>query len=130
VVAEANNLDVSSEWESIDASEFVSELAAPNVITDPFKQRWKDIKSAYQSISNYKAFKTYDLKPVIVKANDDCRQEVIAIQLMTRLKKIWKQAGLSLWLKPYNILITSSSSAMIEFMPDTISIHALKKQLL
>lgn len=90
MVEEANNFDVSSEWESIDASEFVSELAAPNVITDPFKQRWKDIKSAYQSISNYKAFKTYDLKPVIVKANDDCRQEVIAIQLMTRLKKIWK----------------------------------------
>ncbi len=60
-------MDVSSEWESIDASEFVSELAAPNVITDPFKQRWKDIKSAYQSISNYKAFKTYDLKPVIDK---------------------------------------------------------------
>jgi phosphatidylinositol kinase/protein kinase (PI-3 family) len=49
---------------------------------------------------------------------------------MTCLKKIWKQAGLSLWLRPYNILITSSNSAMIEFMPDTISIHALKKQLL
>ena len=72
-------MDLSSDWESIDASEFVSDLAAPNVITDPFKQRWKDIKSAYQSISNYKTFKTYELNPVIVKANDDCRQEVIAI---------------------------------------------------
>jgi len=97
------------------------------VITDPFKQRWREIKEAYNGISNYKAYNTYDLKPVIVKANDDCRQEVMAIQLMTRLKKIWKQAGLSLWLRPYNILITSSNSAMIEFMPDTISIHALKK---
>ena len=53
----------------------------------------------------------------------------MAIQLMIRFKKIWKKAGLSLWLRPYNILITSSNSAMIEFMPDTISIHALKKQL-
>ena len=33
-------------------------------------------------------------------------------------------------MRPYNILITSSNSAMIEFMPDTISIHGLKKQLL
>lgn len=36
-VQEANNLDLSSDWEAIDASEFVSELPAPNVITDPFK---------------------------------------------------------------------------------------------
>ena len=78
-VQEANNLDMSSEWESIDASEYASELPAPNVITDPFKQKWKDIKAAYHGISNYKSFKTYDLKPIIVKANDDCRQEVIAI---------------------------------------------------
>lgn len=53
----------------------------------------------------------------------------MAIQLMLRLKKIWKAAGLSLWLRPYNILITSASSAMIEFIPDTISVHALKKKL-
>lgn len=54
----------------------------------------------------------------------------MAIQLMIRFKMIWKKAGLHLWLRPYNIMITSSNSAMIEFMPDTISVHALKKQLL
>ena len=70
------------------------------------------------------------MKPVIVKANDDCRQEVLAIQLMVRLKKIWRSKGLNLYLRPYNILITSANSAMIEFMPDTISIHSLKKRLL
>ncbi len=97
------------------------------MITDPFKQKWRDLKSAYKGISNHKQFLSYDLKPVIVKANDDCRQEVLAIQLMTRVKEIWKKAGLSLWLKPYNIFITSASSAMIEFMPDTMSLSALKK---
>jgi len=49
---------------------------------------------------------------------------------MTRVKQIWKKAGLSLWLRPYNIFITSSSSAIIEFLPDTMSLSALKKLLL
>jgi len=35
-----------------------------------------------------------------------------------------------MWLRPYEILITSSNSAMIEYMADTISLHALKKKLL
>jgi phosphatidylinositol kinase/protein kinase (PI-3 family) len=60
-------------------------LPPPNCITDPFKQRWKYYKEAYHGISHYKKFKTYNLKPIIVKANDDCRQEVLAIQLMVRL---------------------------------------------
>ena len=41
-----------------------------------------------------------------------------------------KKSNKSLWFRPYEILITSSSSAMIEFMPDTISITALKKKLI
>ena len=55
------------------------DLPPPNVITDPFKQKWKDLKNAYKGISKYKNFKTYELKPIIVKANDDCRQEVLAV---------------------------------------------------
>ena len=72
-----DNTTTSSDWETI--SDYDSELPPPNVITDPFKQKWRDIKAAYNGISNYKTFKTYDLKPIIVKANDDCRQEVMAI---------------------------------------------------
>lgn len=49
------------------------------MITDPFKQRWTEIKAAYHGISNYKHYQSYDIKPIIVKANDDCRQEVMAI---------------------------------------------------
>ena len=32
-------------------------------------------------------------------------------------------------MRPYEIFITSASSAMIEFIPDTISIHHLKKKM-
>ena len=67
---------------------------------------------------------------MIVKANDDCRQEVLAMQLMTRLHQIFKKSGSNIWLRPYEILITSSDSAMIEYLSDTISVHGLKRKLL
>lgn len=66
----------------------------------------------------------------MVKANDDCRQEVLAMQLIKRMNQIFKKANISIWLRPYEILITSSSSALIEFMPDTISVNALKKKII
>lgn len=50
------------------------------------------------------------------------------MQFMLCLKGAWKQEGL--WLKPYHILVTSSDSALIGFLTDTISISALKKYLL
>ena len=65
----------------------------------------------------------------MVKANDDCRQEVLAMQLITRVSQLWQNAKLDLWLRPYNIFITSSDSAIMEFIPDSISIHGLKKHI-
>jgi phosphatidylinositol kinase/protein kinase (PI-3 family) len=65
---------------------------------------------------------------MIVKANDDLRQEVLAIQLMKRMAQIFQEAGLNIYLRPYEIFITSSSSGMIEFIPDTASIDSLKKK--
>lgn len=47
---------------------------------------------------------------------------------MKRIKKIFDDSRLSIYLRPYEIFITSHSSAMIEFIPDTISIDELKKQ--
>jgi len=49
---------------------------------------------------------------------------------MQRLHQIFEQAGLknSIYLRPYEIFITSSNSGMIEFIPDTISLDTLKKR--
>lgn len=47
---------------------------------------------------------------------------------MKRLKEIFEEANLSIYLRPYEIFITSSNSGMIEFVPDTVSLDALKKK--
>lgn len=47
---------------------------------------------------------------------------------MKRLQKIFQDAGLNIYLRPYEIFITSSNSGIIEFIPDSISIDGLKKK--
>ena len=69
------------------------------------------------------------MKGLIVKAKDDIRQEVLAMQLMKMLRQIFKEAGLNIFLRPYEIFVTSSDSGMIEFIPDATSLDSLKKQL-
>jgi hypothetical protein len=50
---------------------------------------------------------------------------------MKRLQAIFDNAGLksSIYLRPYEIFITSSNSGIIEFIPDTVSLDYLKKKL-
>eukprot|EP00347_Sterkiella_histriomuscorum_P005051 403358089 len=111
------------DWDVISESEVILEG-----MEDPFKDRWRQIQSKFFEQSNLKSYHTYRLQPMIVKANDDLRQEVLAIQLMKRLQRIFDEAGLNIYLRPYEIFINSSNSGIIEFIPDTCSIDALKKK--
>jgi phosphatidylinositol 4-kinase len=97
---------------------------------DPFKESFAVVDQRTRKTSEYASYKTFSLKMMIVKANDDLRQECLAMQLMNRLHQIFESTGLkSIYLRPYEIFITSSNSGMIEFIPDTIALDSLKKRL-
>ena len=64
------------------------------------------------------------LVPVISKANDDVRQEVFVMQLLSLCNEAFPQP---LWLRPYDILSTGPRSGLIEFLPDTQSLDRLKR---
>ena len=89
----ANNLDVSDEelgdWTMIEYEDAVISLSnsgrQPDFLNDPFKDKWKNTVEAYTKKSEFGKRRTYALKPMMVKANDDCRQEVMAMQLLKRL---------------------------------------------
>ena len=51
------------------------------------------------------------------------------MQLIKRFQEVFKEADIPLKLRPYDILITSSTSGLIEFLPNTISIDGLKKKI-
>ena len=94
---------------------------------DPFGTDWKVIEKEHKQKSIYSDFRSYRLRSIIYKSNDDLRQELLAIQLIKRIKRIFDDANLSLYLRPYEIIITSHSSGFIETIPNSSSIDSIKK---
>ena len=99
-------------------------------IFNPFIKSWKETEKNIKEKSHFKIFKSLSVVSFIAKANDDLRQEVMTMQLIKKYDEIFKSENLPLKLHPYEIIITSNSSGLIEFIPDTISFDALKKKLL
>ena len=94
-----------------------------------FREKWAEKEKRIRAQSPYGSCKGWRLVPVIVKSNDDLRQEQFAYQLILQFQRIFKQAhGNLLWLRPYSILATSENAGLIEAVPDTISLDALKKK--
>ena len=78
--------------------------------------------------SPYGEMPGWTLKPVIIKAGDNCRQELLALQMTKMFAKIYCESGLPLWLRPFDVIATSTTSAFIEAVTDAPSIHAVKSR--
>ncbi|XP_027904748.1 phosphatidylinositol 4-kinase beta 1-like isoform X1 [Vigna unguiculata] len=89
---------------------------------------WEVKKERIRKASVHGNLPGWDLRSVIVKSGDDCRQEHLAVQLISHFYDIFQEAGLPLWLRPYEVLCTSSYTALIETIPDTASIHSIKSR--
>ncbi|KAL3654715.1 Phosphatidylinositol 4-kinase beta 1 [Castilleja foliolosa] len=89
---------------------------------------WEVKKERIRKASVYGKLPDWDLRSAIVKSGDDCRQEHLAVQLISHFYDIFQEAGLPLWLRPYEVLVTSSYTALIETIPDTASLHSIKSR--
>ena len=99
-------------------------------IFNPFIKPWSETEKQIKEKSHFKIFNSLSIVSFIVKAKDDLRQEVMTMQLIKKYNEIFKSENIALKLHPYEIIITSNSSGLIEFIPDSISFDALKKKLL
>eukprot|EP00850_Spirogloea_muscicola_P013514 SM000092S24482 [mRNA] locus=s92:267129:274309:+ [translate_table: standard] len=79
---------------------------------------WAERKERIRKRSKYGSLPDWDLRSMIVKSGDDCRQEHLAVQLVSHFNDIYREAGLPLWIRPYEVLVTSSHTALIETIPD------------
>ncbi|KAL8159126.1 hypothetical protein V2J09_000663 [Rumex salicifolius] len=89
---------------------------------------WEEKKERIRNASVYGKLPDWDMHSMIVKSGDDCRQEHLAVQLISHFYDIFQEAGLPIWLRPYEVLVTSSYTALIETIPDTASIHSIKSR--
>lgn len=91
------------------------------------KEPWDDKVNRIREASPYGHLTGWKLLAVIVKCGDDLRQELMAYQFLVTLQSIWEQEKISLWIRPYKILVTSAESGLIEPILNTVSLHQVKK---
>ena len=99
-----------------------------NKFGNPFGAKWLEISQKIKSTSPFRNFPSHEIKSFIAKSDDDLRQESLAMQLIKMMSDIFRKANINLQLTTYEIIITSRTSGLIEFIPDSISIDSLKKK--
>ena len=98
------------------------------LLSAAFGESWAQKKKRIQAESPEGQRPGWDLVGMIVKSNDDLRQEVCALQLIELSRQLFEHAELPLFLRSYTIISTDASTGLIEILTDVISIDALKKR--
>jgi phosphatidylinositol 4-kinase len=93
-----------------------------------FGERWAEKKSRIAASSPEGSASGWDLVGVIVKSNDDLRQESFVMQLIELCQEAFELAGLELWVNPYRVLATGRTTGVIEMVRNAMSFDALKKR--
>lgn len=92
-----------------------------------FPERWREKEAMIAATSAYSHLPGWRLLPVIIKSNDDLRQEQFVSQLLVQFSAIFRQARVPVWVKPYDILAISPDAGLVQAIPDTISLDSLKR---
>lgn len=92
-----------------------------------FKESWKQKEQRIRQASKEGGNANWRLLPILIKSNDDLRQEQLASQLIRCMASILANANVPVWLYPYDIVALSFRGGIIEAIPDTISIDSLRK---
>ncbi|WFD19950.1 1-phosphatidylinositol 4-kinase [Malassezia caprae] len=64
----------------------------------------------------------------IFKVGDDCRQDLLALQVMAQFKNIFSAIGLGVYLDPYRVTATSPGCGVIDVVPNATSRDEMGRQ--
>ena len=89
----------------------------------PWGGDWDKKVVEFQKNSVYGHFPSYQVRNIIIKGGDDLRQELIAMQLIIKFKQIFDDAGLKLFIRPYDIMVTSPDSGILGIFINKICLY-------
>lgn len=64
----------------------------------------------------------------IFKVGDDCRQDVLALQMIAAFRGIFNSCGLDVYLYPYRVTATATGCGVIDVLPNSISRDMLGRE--
>ncbi|KAK4994851.1 Phosphatidylinositol 4-kinase pik1alpha (PI4-kinase)(PtdIns-4-kinase) [Elasticomyces elasticus] len=94
-----------------------------------FGEEWTAKKERIRRTSPYGWMENWDVVSVIVKTNDDLRQEAFACQLIATCSRVWTDTNVDVWVKCMRILVTGERSGLIETITNGVSLHSIKRSL-
>lgn len=122
-----SKLELDEEAESSDPSFETRQTAGESASVVVFKERWSEKERRIQATSPYGNLPGWRLLPVIVKSDDDLRQEQLALQLIHQFAKVFEEFKVPVFIRPYDVIAISATSGLVEAISDTISIDSLKR---
>lgn len=73
--------------------------------------------------------RTYDVwQSAIFKVGDDCRQDVLALQMIAAFRSIFGSVGLDVFVYPYRVTATAPGCGVIDVLPNSISRDMLGRE--
>lgn len=119
----------SSMWAKFRRKSNDEKVKSKSKLGRPFGELFHERRSRIKKLSPHGKLKGWDLMSMIVKVGDDCRQESLALQMIAHFDDIFQREKLPLKLFPFNCLVVSPITGLIEVVTDAVSVDSIKKNV-